>query len=209
MIIQNPRSIWRILWADSGTTKHTFLRSSVWPGQTSLVDCSTFLHAEPEWSPGILAPQCPNLRNLGGEVCVRARACARTLSCSVMSDSLWPHGLQPARLFCPWDSPGKNTGVDCHALLQGIFLTQGSNPCLLWLLHWQVGSLPLAPPGDPSLCLCSYRNWAWEPYVSSWRQIFLLGGLKHRHIHTYKVYTHIKFIWAAFIMYKYTCVHIW
>ena len=33
------------------------------------------------------------------------------------------------------DSPGKNTGVGCHALLQGIFQTQGSNPCLLWLLH--------------------------------------------------------------------------
>ena len=36
------------------------------------------------------------------------------------------------------DSPGKNTGVGCHALLQGIFPTQGSNPCLLCLLHWQV-----------------------------------------------------------------------
>ena len=37
------------------------------------------------------------------------------------------HGLWPARLLCPWDSPGKNTGVGCHFLLQGIFLTQGSN----------------------------------------------------------------------------------
>ena len=43
----------------------------------------------------------------------------------------------------------KNTGVGCHALLQGIFLTQGSNPCLSCLLHWQGGSLPLAPPGKP------------------------------------------------------------
>ena len=46
------------------------------------------------------------------------------------------------------DSPGKNTGVGCHALLQGIFLTQGSNPHLLCLLHWQAGSLPPAPPGN-------------------------------------------------------------
>ena len=38
--------------------------------------------------------------------------------------------IHPVRLFCPWDSPGKNTGVGCHALLQGIFLTQGSNPGL-------------------------------------------------------------------------------
>ena len=49
------------------------------------------------------------------------------------SDSLSPHGPQPARLLCPWDSPGKNTGVGCPALLQGIFLTQRSNLCLLHL----------------------------------------------------------------------------
>ena len=41
------------------------------------------------------------------------------LGCSVLSDSLQPHGLQPARLLCPWDYPGKNTGVGCHFLLQG------------------------------------------------------------------------------------------
>ena len=46
---------------------------------------------------------------------------------SGMSDSLRPHGLQPSRLLCPWDSPGKKTGVGCHSLLHGIFLTQGSN----------------------------------------------------------------------------------
>ena len=46
-------------------------------------------------------------------------------------------------------SPGKNTGLGCHALLQGIFPTQGSNPRLLCLLHWQVVSSPLAPPGKP------------------------------------------------------------
>ena len=40
--------------------------------------------------------------------------------------------------------------VHCHALLQGIFLIQGSNLHLLSLLYWQVGSLPLAPPGKPS-----------------------------------------------------------
>ena len=50
---------------------------------------------------------------------------------SDVSDSLRPHGLQPARLLCPWDFPGKNTGVGCHSLLWGIFPTQRSNPdCL-------------------------------------------------------------------------------
>ena len=49
--------------------------------------------------------------------------------------SLPPRGLQPARLPRPWDSPGKNTGVGCHALLQGIFPTQGLNLLLLHLLY--------------------------------------------------------------------------
>ena len=44
---------------------------------------------------------------------------------------LRPHGLQAARLLCPWDFPGKNTGMGCHFLLQGILLTQGLNPGLL------------------------------------------------------------------------------
>ena len=47
------------------------------------------------------------------------------------------------------DSPGKNTGVGSCALLQGSSLTQGLNPRLLFLLHWQAGSLPLASPGKP------------------------------------------------------------
>ena len=51
------------------------------------------------------------------------------------------------RLLCPWNSPGKNTGVGCHALLQGIFPTQGLNLGLLLLLHWPAGSLPRGPPG--------------------------------------------------------------
>ena len=50
---------------------------------------------------------------------------------SVVSDSLPPHGLQPARLLSPWNFPGKNTGVGSHFLLQGIFPNQGSNPGLL------------------------------------------------------------------------------
>ena len=45
----------------------------------------------------------------------------------VRSNSLQPRGLWPTRLLCPWDSPGKNTGVGCYVLLQGIFPTQGSN----------------------------------------------------------------------------------
>ena len=47
------------------------------------------------------------------------------------------------RFLCPQNFPDKNTGVGCHFLLQGIFPTQGSNPHLLHLLHWQMDSLPL------------------------------------------------------------------
>ena len=46
-------------------------------------------------------------------------------SYSVGSNFLWPHGLWPTRLLCPWNFPSKNTGVCCHFLLQGIFPTQG------------------------------------------------------------------------------------
>ena len=49
----------------------------------------------------------------------------------------------------PMEFSGKNTGVGCHALFQGILLTQGSDPRFLCLLHWQVSFLPPAPPGKP------------------------------------------------------------
>ena len=76
--------------------------------------------------------------------------CVCMISCSVVSNSLQLYELLPARLFCPWDSPGKNPEVGCHFLLQGIFPTQGSNSCLL---HWQVNSSPLSHLGCFYLCL--------------------------------------------------------
>ena len=80
-------------------------------------------------------------------------ACAELLPS--VSDSLQPCGLGPGRLLCPWDSPGKNTGVGCHALLQRIFTPRGSNPGLLHLLHWKASSLPLVPSGSHS---SSFKN---------------------------------------------------
>ena len=75
--------------------------------------------------------------------CMRAQPlnCVR-LFCDLM-DYRWH-----TRLLCPCNCPGMNTGAGCH-FLQGIFLIQGSNPHLLCLLHWQVDSLPLVPPGKP------------------------------------------------------------
>ena len=63
--------------------------------------------------------------------------------CAHFCQSLRPCGLYPSRLLCPWNFPDKCTGVGCYFLLQGIFLTQGLNLCLLLLLHWQENSWPL------------------------------------------------------------------
>ena len=77
------------------------------------------------------------------------------LSRSVLSDSLQPRGLQPARSPCPWNPPGKNTGVGCHFLLQGMFLTQGSNP---GLLHCRQILYCLSHQGRPTSTLILREN---------------------------------------------------
>ena len=78
-----------------------------------------------------------------GIVCMHAKSLQLCLTlCDPMDCSLPGFSVHE-------DSRGKNTGVGCHALLQRIFPTQGLNPHLLCLLHWQVGSLPLVPPGKP------------------------------------------------------------
>ena len=88
-------------------------------------------------------------------------------SCS----TLQPHGSWPARLLCPWDSPGKNIGVGCHFLLQGIFPIQGLNTSLL---HWQEDSLPLNLQGN---------LLSWIPTrmgcLQSWPFIWPLTGCSH------------------------------
>ena len=98
-------------------------------------------------------------RSGGGILRAAQFTCEVTLDAS---DSLQLHGLQPSRLLHPSDSPGsKNTGMGCHFLLQGIFLTQGSNLCLLHLLYWQAGSLPFVPTGKSR----------WLPLKSGWRRL--------------------------------------
>ena len=128
----------------------------------------------PSWAPSWAAPTCPQgllhmcispelttltsfhpahpldtlqlakapLKVVLGCACVHVRA----LSCPTLCN---PMDCSPASLLCPWNFPGKNTGMGSCALFQGIFPTQGSKLSLLCLLHWQVGSLPLASPGEP------------------------------------------------------------
>ena len=99
--------------------------------------------------------------------------------CSVMSDFSRPHGLQPDRFLYAWNSPGK--GVGCHSLLQGIFLTQGSNQglphcrqtlphCRQTLYCWSHQGSPVntRPPGNFPifllLCLLSvFLHWHVSP----------------------------------------------
>ena len=67
--------------------------------------------------------------------CVNMDCCCCFLVAQLCLTLLWPCGLQPTRLNHPWNFPGKNTGMGCHFLLQGIFPTQGLNPGLLHFRH--------------------------------------------------------------------------
>ena len=85
------------------------------------------------------------------------------LSCSVVSDSMWPHGLQPTRLLCPWDLPGKSTRLGCHALFQGSsqprdgthvsnaggFFTTGATWGATKIHVWTTPNPPLRRLGEP------------------------------------------------------------
>ena len=114
------------------------------------------------------------------------------VSHSVVSNSLQPHGLELTMLLSPWISPGKNTGVGSHSFLQGIFLTQGSNPGLLhcrWILYC------LSHQGSPmNAASISNKNMG---YISL--KLFFLSVSKKI------IYIKIKVkfeIWSAFLALK-------
>ena len=71
---------------------------------------------------------------------------------------LWSHGLLPTSLLCQSDFPSRNTGMDCHFLLQGIFLTQGSNPSLLCLLHYRWILYSWVMEKDPIILLDAFNS---------------------------------------------------
>ena len=99
------------------------------PGKSAGVGCHCLLQGLP-----LPAPKLP------------LHACSVT---SIMSNCLQPYGRQHTRLLCPWDSPGKNTRVDCHTLLQEIFLTQGLNLYLLCFLNCRRIFFTTEPPRKP------------------------------------------------------------
>ena len=84
--------------------------------------------------PSYRSCSCSQMPSFSNGFCV-SHLCGCAKSIQLCLTLLRPQGLQPSRLFCPWDSSGKNTGVGCCALLQGIFLTQGLNTHLFRLPH--------------------------------------------------------------------------
>ena len=91
-------------------------------------------------------------------------------------------------LLCPWDSPGKNTGVGCHAFVQRIFRTQGSNPCLLYLLHWQACSFTTsaiceALGQSPEKAVAAHSSTlAWKiPWMEEPARLQSMGSQRVRH----------------------------
>ena len=99
----------------------------------------------------VFSSLCVTFLTSRDHVCVPARSVL-----SVVSDSLWSQGLYLSRLHCAWNFPGKATVSSCHAVLQGIFPTQESNPSPLHLLHcrgslywWAVGEAPLSSIAEP------------------------------------------------------------
>ena len=101
---------------------------------------------------------------------------------TVVSEVLRPHGLEPTRLLCPWDFPGKNTGVGCCFLLQGMFLTQGSNSSILHLLHCRQILYNWAQ--DARILLQNHANRprareCSETYVCIGMWVYLMYGKEH------------------------------
>ena len=141
--------VWSLVWADSTS-----------PEQLSLFATTTgSLHVEPML--GNKRSRCSETPQLGSSLSLPERACSQqkrprpaknNKCCTMLScfSCVWlcnSMDWSPPGSSVHGDSPGKNTGVWCYALLHGIGLTQGLNPHLLHLLHRQSGSLPLAPPG--------------------------------------------------------------
>ena len=89
------------------------------------------------------------VKAIGFPVVIYLCAAAAAKSLQSCLDSVWPHRRQPTRLPCPWNSPGKNTGVDCHFLLQCMKVKSESEVAqLFWLLATPWTAAHQAPPWD-------------------------------------------------------------
>ena len=112
-----------------------------------------------------MPPFCPRGMCLFSNSCYVAYYCHREVKVLVTQSclTLQPHGLQPTRLLCPWDSPGKNTGEGSHSLLQGIFLAQESNR---GLLHCRQILYYLSHQGNSAIILLNRYQLCFSPLYS-------------------------------------------
>ena len=128
--------------------------------------------------------------------------CTHVLSSSVMSTSLQPRGLKPSRLLHPWDSPGKNTGVGCHALLQEILFLPGE-------CHGQRNLEGFSPQSCKELCSIHCvqlkgfglyeSNWFGSErhtICSSWRTYLSLHQTRPMHVANWEQVEHrFQMVW--------------
>ena len=129
--------------------------------------------------------------------------CLFILQCvsrSVLSESLQPHGLQPASLLYPWNSPGKNTGVGTHFLLQGIFPTQRSNPGLLHCRQIVYQRATREARRPDKLCSPLFHFPSPFPYTAK----APTHVQTHTHTHTHS--NNVRFILYCYIVYVLTSV---
>ena len=98
---------------------------------------------------------------LGSELALDIVRAKSLQSCPTLC---YPIDCSPPRLLCPWGFSRQKYWSGCHALLQGIFLTQRLNPCPLCLWHWQVGSLSLVSPGKSHISKLSDASCPPPPH---------------------------------------------
>ena len=158
LLMDEKRLVWASWWEGRGLCELLDGKDCLWVQlglallDKAMLSKSLIQFPGEGWGCAPLAWGGPVLKS-SGSVCI--------LINSVLSNSLQPYGLHSSRLFYPWDFPGNDTGVECHALHEGILSTQGSN-CILhcgWIL------LLLSPQGSQTdsivgFCLKWMRNLA-------------------------------------------------
>ena len=125
-----------------------------------------------------------------------------------MSDSVWPHTWQPTRFYHPWDSPGKNTGVGCHFLLQCMKVKEKSLSCV-WLL---VTPWTAAYQAPLSMGFSRQEYWSgvpehiyyalWQVFVC-WLSQYIMQYLKTRFVFIhlcFQIFAEIKDTWINEIL---------
>ena len=134
----------------------------------SLQSCPTLCDPIDGSPPGSPVPGILQARTLEWVAISFSNAWKWKWSCFVVSDSLWPHGLQPTRLLRPWDFPGKSTGVGCYCLLHNAGDT-GSIPGATKPVHHNYWICALEPtclsywsPRTLQPMLCNEKPPQWE-----------------------------------------------